>query len=53
MSRPITAPDRRHRLLILAVCCLSLFIVGLDNTVVNIALPAIQKDLDAPASGLQ
>ena len=53
MSRPITAPDRRHRLLILAVCCLSLFIVGLNNTVVNIALPAIQKDLDAPASGLQ
>ncbi|WP_371481903.1 MFS transporter [Kitasatospora sp. NBC_00315] len=46
-------PDRRRRLLILGICCLSLFIVGLDNTVVNIALPAIQQDLDAPASGLQ
>ncbi|MFF2039099.1 MFS transporter [Kitasatospora sp. NPDC058170] len=47
------AAGRRRRLLILAICCLSLFIVGLDNTVVNVALPAIQKDLDAPASGLQ
>ncbi|WP_380284891.1 MFS transporter [Kitasatospora purpeofusca] len=46
-------PDRRRRQLILAICCLSLFIVGLDNTVVNIALPQIQRDLDAPASGLQ
>ncbi|MFD7641087.1 MFS transporter [Kitasatospora sp. NPDC059795] len=53
MSRSIAVPDRRHRLIVLAICCLSLFIVGLDNTVVNIALPAIQHDLGAPASGLQ
>ncbi|MFD8479749.1 MFS transporter [Kitasatospora sp. NPDC059673] len=53
MSRSIAVPDRRHRLIVLAICCLSLFIVGLDNTVVNIALPAIQRDLGAPASGLQ
>ncbi len=46
-------PGRRRRLLILAICCLSLFIVGLDNTVVNIALPSIQRELHAPASGLQ
>ncbi|MER5864311.1 MFS transporter [Kitasatospora sp. NPDC002040] len=45
--------DRRGRLLVLGICCLSLFIVGLDNTVVNIALPAIQREFDAPASGLQ
>jgi EmrB/QacA subfamily drug resistance transporter len=38
---------------ILFVCCLSLFIVGLDVTVVNVALPAIGKDLDAGRSGLQ
>ncbi|GHF59179.1 MFS transporter [Kitasatospora xanthocidica] len=50
---PAPEPGRRHRLLVLAICCLSLFIVGLDNTVVNIALPAIQRDLRAPASGLQ
>ncbi|GGQ50770.1 MFS transporter [Kitasatospora griseola] len=53
MSRSIAVTDRRHRLLVLAICCLSLFIVGLDNTVVNIALPAIQHDLGASASGLQ
>ena len=44
---------RRRRLLILAICCLSLLIVGLDNTIVNLALPSIQRDLHAPASGLQ
>ncbi|MFJ6214840.1 MFS transporter [Streptomyces sp. NPDC092296] len=45
--------SRRRRVLILAICCLSLFIVGLDNTVVNIALPAIRTDLRAQPSGLQ
>ncbi len=42
-----------RRTLILAICCLSLFMVGLDNTIVNIALPAIRTDLDASVSGLQ
>ncbi|WP_433052759.1 MFS transporter [Dactylosporangium sp. CS-033363] len=32
---------------------MSLLIVGLDNTIVNIAVPAIGRDLDAPLSGLQ
>lgn len=44
---------RTRRLLVLAVCCMSLFIVGLDNTIVNIALPAIGRDLHASVSGLQ
>jgi EmrB/QacA subfamily drug resistance transporter len=43
----------RRRALILAICCMSLLIVGLDSTIVNIALPAIQHDLHAPVSGLQ
>jgi len=43
----------RRRYLVLAICCSSLFIVGLDATIVNIALPAIQHDLHAPVSGLQ
>lgn len=42
-----------RRYVVLATCCLSLFIVGLDNTIANIALPAIRRDLDAPVSGLQ
>ncbi len=43
----------RRRALILAICCMSLLIVGLDSTIVNIALPSIQHDLHAPVSGLQ
>jgi hypothetical protein len=29
----------RRRLLVLGICCMSLFIVAVDNTIVNIALP--------------
>src|ERR671933_2696682 len=43
----------RHRYLVLAICCMSLFIVGLDNTIVNVALPAIRTDLHASVSALQ
>jgi EmrB/QacA subfamily drug resistance transporter len=43
----------RRRRLILAICCMSLLIVGMDNTVVNIALSSIHKDLHASLSGLQ
>jgi EmrB/QacA subfamily drug resistance transporter len=32
---------------------MSLFIVGLDNTIVNLALPAIRAELGASVSGLQ
>jgi EmrB/QacA subfamily drug resistance transporter len=40
-------------LAVLAICCMSLLIVGLDNTIVNVALPSIQHDLHASVSGLQ
>jgi EmrB/QacA subfamily drug resistance transporter len=43
----------RRKKLILVICCMSLFIVGMDNTIVNLALPAIQHDLHSPVSGLQ
>ncbi|MEU6380426.1 MFS transporter [Streptomyces sp. NPDC046909] len=43
----------RRRLLVLAICCMSLLIVSLDNTVLNVALPSMQHDLDASTSGLQ
>jgi MFS family permease len=43
----------RRRVLVLVICCMSLFIVGLDSTIVNVALPSIQRDLHAPVSGLQ
>jgi EmrB/QacA subfamily drug resistance transporter len=44
---------RRHRLLVLAICCTSLLIVSLDNTVLNVALPSMQRDLNAGLAGLQ
>jgi EmrB/QacA subfamily drug resistance transporter len=49
----VSDPDRRRRVVVLAVCCLSLLIAGLDVTAVNVALPAVSHDLDAPVSGLQ
>jgi len=39
--------------LVLAICCLSLLMVSMDATIVNVALPAIRRDLDASISGLQ
>jgi EmrB/QacA subfamily drug resistance transporter len=55
-ANPLTiqqqAPDRR-RYLVLGICCMSLFIVGLDNTIVNVALPSIRHDLGASVSQLQ
>ncbi len=43
----------RRRQLVLAICCLSLFIAGIDVTIVNVALPSIQHSLHASVSGLQ
>jgi EmrB/QacA subfamily drug resistance transporter len=45
--------SRHGRIGVLLICCMSLFIVGLDITVVNVALPAIGRDLHAGISGLQ
>jgi EmrB/QacA subfamily drug resistance transporter len=42
-----------HPDIVLGVCCLSLLLVGMDVTIVNVALPAIQHDLHASLSGLQ
>ena len=52
MSR-VDQLSRGRRLLILGICCFSLFIVGLDSTIVNLALPAIRAELDASVSKLQ
>src|SRR5437763_9035496 len=45
--------SRRQRLLVLAICSRSLLIVGLDTTIVNVALPAIHSSFHASLSGLQ
>jgi EmrB/QacA subfamily drug resistance transporter len=52
LSHPAELSQRR-RMLVLAICCMSLFIVGLDVTIVNVALPSIGRELHAGVSGLQ
>jgi len=43
----------RGRRLILVVMCAGLFLVQLDVSIVNVALPSIRADLRASAAGLQ
>ncbi|MCW2869773.1 MFS transporter [Actinacidiphila oryziradicis] len=50
---PEPSLDRRRRMIILAICCMSLLLVSLDNTILNVALPAMRKDLHASIPGLQ
>ena len=38
---------------VLAICCMSILLVSLDNTIVNVALPTIHRDLGASLSQLQ
>ena len=49
------ADDRVHarRWWTLGVLCLSLVLIGLDNTVLNVALPTIQRTFSATAAELQ
>src|SRR5213595_2284521 len=49
----MTPLSRPRRLLILGICGMSLLIVSLDTTIVNVALPSIRKELHASVSGLQ
>jgi EmrB/QacA subfamily drug resistance transporter len=49
----VTDLDRRGRLLVLVICCSSLFVVSMDVTIVNLALPSIQADLGASVTSLQ
>nr|WP_277750139.1 MFS transporter [Prescottella agglutinans] len=43
----------RRQWTVLAVCCSSMFVVGMDTTVVNVALPTIGQDLDADMRSLE
>jgi len=51
MPLPDLSPRRRR--LVLAICCLSLLVVTMDSTIVNVALPSLRRDLDASVSSLQ
>jgi EmrB/QacA subfamily drug resistance transporter len=43
----------RRRWLTLLVLCISLVVIGLDNTILNIAVPTLARDLHASTSQLQ
>jgi EmrB/QacA subfamily drug resistance transporter len=45
--------SRKRRIGVLRICSMSLFMVGLDITAVNVALPSIGEQMDASLSGLQ
>src|ERR1700728_2147486 len=42
-----------RRAVVLGVCCSALFMVGLDNTIVNVGLPEIGRSLHTSVAGLQ
>src|SRR5437588_3805837 len=46
-------PGYERRWWILAVLCLSLLVIGIDNTVLNVALPTLVRSLHATNSQLQ
>jgi EmrB/QacA subfamily drug resistance transporter len=46
-------PGDVRREVVLAICCMSILVVGLDVTILNVALPSIQKDFGASVSGAQ
>jgi EmrB/QacA subfamily drug resistance transporter len=52
-GQPASAEPIRHRWLVLAVLCVSLLIVSLDNTILNVALPTIVRSMNATSSQLQ
>ena len=43
----------RRKAIILASCCLSLLIVSMDATIVNVAIPSIRADLSATPTQMQ
>lgn len=53
MNDTIGTLTAQRKAIVLASCCLSLLIVSMDATIVNVAIPAIRTDLGATASQLQ
>ncbi len=56
MTSSVLPPNRPRpaaKNLVLATCCLSLLIVSMDVTIVNVALPSIRADLHTSVSRLQ
>src|SRR5919108_5325823 len=45
--------NKREKVVVLLTMCFALFMAMLDNTVVNVALPRLSRELGAGVSGLQ
>lgn len=55
-AETLTHPDpvvQRRRWRILAILCLSIFLVVVDNLIINVAIPTLARELGATTSGLQ
>ena len=50
---PIKSAKPTHPNAILAICCMSLLLIAMDVTIVNVALPDIERDLHATVAQLQ
>src|SRR4051812_15836197 len=53
ISEPIDDRVHRRRWATLAVLCVSLLVIVIDNTIVNVALPTLVRDLGTSISDLQ
>mgnify|MGYP006148267455 CR=1 FL=1 len=56
MNSELTHPDSKvhaRRWWILTILCLSVFLVVVDNLIINVAIPTLARELGATTSGLQ
>ncbi|MEV5726231.1 MULTISPECIES: MFS transporter [Streptomyces] len=53
LTAPPSAPSARRRWTVLAVCAMSMFLVGVDTTIVNVGLPEIGRGLGVSTHGLE
>ena len=53
LGATLVAPGKRRRFVVLGICSLSLFMVQLDNTIVNVALPSLQHQFHGSLPELQ
>ena len=51
MADPLTTPAAKAATV--GICCLTMFMIAVDTTVVSLALPLIGRGLHAPVAGLQ
>ena len=52
-TSPASPPADRRRWVVLGVMCLSLLLIVMDNTIVNVAIPTLQRELGASTGDLQ